>query len=371
MGRVGRIDMPLTGAVAAALGCVYLGYQARRGGRGSGRGWFLGAYVAVALAFLLKGPIGLVLPGLVVVAYLGCEREPVAPWQGRRWLRLANDLGLWWGLPLVLLLTLPWFVWAQARTDGEFFRVFFHYHNFQRGFGGAEALEPEPWWFYLVRFWVDLLPWSGLFPAVVVYLVRRGLWRQDPELRFAAVWLIAMFVLLSLVRFKRHDYLLPAYPGAAVLLGCVGEHWWRQASAHRRAWARAGLAGVVTTAVLGWLVYVDGLLPRWEARRAQQPLAAEIRRRVSTTGFVILFRTESHALVYHLGRPFDRIMEWENLDIWANRSFPVYVVTPPECAAEWSRHLKTGRLYHVFTAEDLSGVPHDEPLVVLCNRPVE
>ena len=37
------------------------------------------------------------------------------------------------------------------------------------------------------------------------------------------LWFVAIAVFLSLMRFKRADYLLPAYPGAALWLGCLVE----------------------------------------------------------------------------------------------------------------------------------------------------
>src|SRR5207248_9206656 len=90
----------------------------------------------------------------------------------RLW-QAVHGLGLWWGLPLTLAVALPWYLWANARTDGELFRVFFWHHNFDRGFSG-EGLAAHPWWFYGPRVLVDLLPWSLLLPAAAWCLCRRG-----------------------------------------------------------------------------------------------------------------------------------------------------------------------------------------------------
>src|SRR5262249_12353371 len=107
----------------------------------------LTAYLAVASAVLLKGPIGAVLPGAVGLAYLLAEGELPVPWRLRAWWALGRRWGLWWGVPLVLGLTVPWFWWADAATGGELFRVFFWKHNFERGFGGSGTLAAHPWWF--------------------------------------------------------------------------------------------------------------------------------------------------------------------------------------------------------------------------------
>jgi hypothetical protein len=234
LARVGRIDMALTFAVGLALGCFYLGWRVGHGETGEGRErrtsrtsacWFLLSYLAVGAAVLLKGPIGLVLPGFVVLVFLFCESELPAPWQVRKVGRLAHALGLWWGVPLVLALVIPWFWWAEVRTGGELVRVFFWHHNFERGVGGSSTLATHPWWFYGPRLSFDLLPWSLLLAPAAWWFLKRGGWNTDPEARFGLVWLLGMVVLLSCARFKRADYLLPAYPGAALFLGCVLERW--------------------------------------------------------------------------------------------------------------------------------------------------
>ena len=137
LARIGRIDMPLTLAISFALICFYMGWQAFKSSiLGLARGadatplatgadttrlakihlrpkkawpWFLAAYLSIALAVLLKGPIGLVLPVAVAAIWLLTEGELPLPWRIRSWLNLAHRLGLWWGLPLVFIIAGPWF----------------------------------------------------------------------------------------------------------------------------------------------------------------------------------------------------------------------------------------------------------------------
>jgi 4-amino-4-deoxy-L-arabinose transferase-like glycosyltransferase len=368
LARVGRIDMPLTLAVTAALLAYYRGRQARRGGRAWP--WFLGAYLAAAAAVLLKGPIGVVLPGVVVLLHLAVEgefprRAPGGLTVGRHLRALASGLGLWWGLPFLAVLTVPWFWWANVRTGGGFVRVFFWYHNVERGFGGSGKLAEHPWWFYGPRFAADFLPWT---PALCAQ--PQG---TDPEARFGLVWLGAMVLLLSCMRFKRADYLLPAYPGAALFLGATAERWYRaaRAAAPRRALALGPLsiALVAGACVLGWWVYVAHHLPRLERGHGYARFAAEIRRRAPAPEPVILFRTKPHALTFHLGRPVDTLLEWENLDWWAGRPNPRYVVMPPELVRECPRRVKSGRLIEVLRSTDLAPGGRERTLVLLKTEP--
>jgi 4-amino-4-deoxy-L-arabinose transferase-like glycosyltransferase len=361
LARVGRIDMPLTLAVGVALGALYLALSRKRPAvRGC---LLLIAYLSVAAAVLLKGPIGAALPAAVGGVYLWSEGRLPSLRAGRAWLRLGHDLGLWWGVPLVLGLVVPWFLWAGAQTHGELFRVFFWHHNIERGFGGADDLAAHPFWFYAPRLTYDLLPWSVALPAAAWRLCRRGGWRADPEMRFGFLWLLTLVLLLSCMRFKRADYLLPAYPGAALLLGAGAERWYRAARDRARLAGALGL--VVFGCVIGWGVYLEWVLPRHEPEHDYQRFAAAIRQQAPRPQPIIFFRVESHPLAFRLGAPIDTILEWENLDIWSSNPGTHYVVMSPDCAAEWPRHVRSGRLVEVLRNTDLAGGSHEHPLILM------
>src|SRR5439155_9506718 len=220
LARIGRIDMPLTLAISFALICFYMGWQvskqwpvasgqwrAKRSRTNSPLAtshwplptapwpWFLGAYLSIALAVLLKGPIGLVLPVAVAAIWLLTEGELPLPWRIRSWLNLANRLGLWWGLPLIFVIAGPWFFWAAFQTDGALEQSLW-YHNVVRAVGGTEKMRARPILFYIPRLAMDFLPWSVLLPFAIWYVFRRQWWQKDPEARFGLVWLIGMMAVL-------------------------------------------------------------------------------------------------------------------------------------------------------------------------------
>jgi 4-amino-4-deoxy-L-arabinose transferase-like glycosyltransferase len=384
LARVGRIDMPLTLAVTVAVGCFYRALSRLCGNgphsespRNCARGprradhqrrgwlWCLVGYVSVAAGILLKGPIALALVGVIVGAYLAAGRAGRGESQSR--LDATSILrSLWWGVPLVMLLAAPWFIWANYETNNQVWEVFFYYHNIERGLGGSETLASHPVWFYLPRVLIDLLPWSlGLVPAGW-YLLKYVGWRFDPLARFGAVWFVAVFALLSLMSFKRADYLLPAYPGAALFLGCVGEYWLgrrRPFTAPRPRLAGFLFAALLATYALGWGVYNLWIVPSQEQGWPYRQLARAIR--AATDKPVIFFRAESHVLAFHVGRPLDTILEWENLDIWASQPTPIYFVMPPDCARDWPSHLAKGRLEEVFRTSDQPWGKRERPLVVM------
>lgn len=164
----------------------------------------LAGFAMFGLAMLAKGPLGLLLPGLVLVLWHGTRRE----W--RRVLELAP-------LSLVsLAVYLPWFVACARAMGAQDILHELYAQNFQRFHSGSRG-HGQPPYYYLAYFWLDFAPWSPLVPAALAWIVRTRRWR-DRHVQLAVWWFGAFFVFLSLAVTKRHLYLLPAYPALALLL---------------------------------------------------------------------------------------------------------------------------------------------------------
>ena len=359
LARVGRIDMPLTTAITFALGGFYVGnLEGRRKWL-----WHAFAYISIGLGLLLKGPIALVLPTIVVgIVWLVRSRR----------LQLRGT-SLAWGLPLMLAIAAPWYVWANHRTENQLFDVFFWYHNVERGLGGSEILKAHPWWFYLAQAPFDMLPWSLAVPAALYVFIRNREMRTDDAAFLGLLWFGAVALFLSCMSFKRADYLLPAYPGLAIFLGACAERWWRgesfawpPRSERARGMAVGGFLGIMLVCVVGWLLYNTWFLSPEERAWPYRTMAQKIRGK--TAGPVVFFRAESHLLSFRLGHPVTTVLEWKNLDRWANRPSPVYIVMPESCAQEWRKHLVDGSLDVVLRTRDYATGPHDRPMVVLRSR---
>jgi 4-amino-4-deoxy-L-arabinose transferase-like glycosyltransferase len=349
--RTGRIDIPLTFTVTVAILSISAGRDATRSGRA--HALKLVGYVSMAAGVMLKGPIGVALPLAVLVA------DTVL---GRR----TAPRSLVWGLPLVAAVAGPWFVIAHLRTGGEFTRVFFWYHHFQRATGGAAALASHPWWFYGPRLAVDFLPWSPLLPAAAFVGARRPKANHDPLARLGLLWLVAILALLSLSRFKRADYLLPAYPGIALWLGCVGERLYeRWRSPQKARWLSLAVCGSVAVVVVGWTLFLHVVVPAMDAEREKRTFAAEIRQLAPRPELVLLFRVEDHLLSYHLARPLNTFVEWENLAIWVGRPESHLVLMPAESAAAWRQYITSGSLDEVLRYTDRTDRTRPRDLVLM------
>lgn len=164
------------------------------------------AFACFGLAMLAKGPLGLLLPGLILVLWLGARRQ---------WLRIAELA------PLSLVsaaVYLPWY-FANAQAMGWDNMLYeFYAQNFERFLTAENRGHMQPWYYFLRNFWLNFFPWSFLFPFAAWWHVRSGRLR-DARVQLALWWFGASFVFLSIAATKRELYLLPAYPAVALLLG--------------------------------------------------------------------------------------------------------------------------------------------------------
>jgi hypothetical protein len=167
--------------------------------------------------------------------------------------------------------------------------------------------------------------------------------------------------LLSAAHFKRADYLLPAYPGAAIFLGC----WLEQQLAQR--WRRLVLAGVVATAAVmlaGWTYRIGWSLTEEERYRDYRPFAAIIREHAASQP-VIFFRTEAHTLAFRVGQPLVQMVEWSKLRDRLAAPGPHWIVVPAKVVAQTRAKLAQVDLDEVCRITDLAGGSHERPLVLL------
>ena len=179
------------------------------------------AYVFMALATLTKGLIGIVLPALLVLAFVIVRRD----WN------LLRKINLPLGIPIFLVLATPWFYLVSRASDGKWLADFLYVHHLQRYTAGSG--HRQPFYYYVTTLPVDWLPWTAfLIPAVVSLRWRE--WWNRPETQFLLLWCAVVLVFFSVSDTKRDLYLLPLFPPLALLLACYLNELARQHWAERR-----------------------------------------------------------------------------------------------------------------------------------------
>ena len=251
-GSGARVDMTLTFFLEIALFEFILiaeGLTARR----------MTLYFAVAMAVLSKGPVGLVLPALIALAWIAVEGR----WQLLRELRLGR------GAALVALLAGGWYL-AAALTGGmPFVHKQILAENVFRFVGGSAFHEGHAHPFYYMEgaLMAGFMPWTPLLLIVFVQAARRPR-QMDPRLSYLMVWFIVVLLFYNLPQSKRGVYLLALYPALAALLAIyleaaarvldVSENWIRWLS--QLAAVSFVLAGVDALLGLGMLAFAPRAL---------------------------------------------------------------------------------------------------------------
>jgi 4-amino-4-deoxy-L-arabinose transferase-like glycosyltransferase len=226
--RTGVSDMLLSGCMGSALLSFFWGYAQPSQPQAQTR-WYLAFYVFSALAVLTKGPIGLVLPGLIIAGFLLYMGNAKA---------VLQEMQLVRGGSLFLVLTLPWYILVIWANGQAYIDDFFGYHNFER-LTSVVNHHAAPWFFYFVVVLLGFMPWSAYLPAAIARLRfwQRHRWQQQPRVAhlglFLLAWFIGIFGLFTIAVTKLPSYVLPLMPAAAMLVGLL---WSDQIT--RRRWQR-------------------------------------------------------------------------------------------------------------------------------------
>ncbi len=214
----------------------------------------------LGLAVLCKGPIGFIGPLAVLLPWVWLLIIGETPVQQRlqlkqfikntvtATLRACMTLRLGVITLSMLLISLPWYLLVDIYTNGQWTRGFFFIHNIGRA---AAAMENHSGglWYHPVTILIGFFPWSCFLPFSIV-LVAWRLWNGKDSatprsingllLLWMAVWIFGF----SLAATKLPNYIMPAYPAAALLVAAVGIDAASRARWPHPRWLALGLASL-------------------------------------------------------------------------------------------------------------------------------
>jgi 4-amino-4-deoxy-L-arabinose transferase-like glycosyltransferase len=216
--------------------------------------WLLLTGVCAGLAALAKGPVGVILPGTIILLFLAWQRDLAFLWH-RRTLQAVS---------LLLLVAVPWYLAVGIETHWEFIQGFFLKHNLDR-FSAPMEGHQGPVYFHLLTLLVAFAPWSIFLGPTCWHAASRSLIARERKpwaYRLLACWILVWLVVFSVAATKLPNYVLPLYPALALLTSRYLVRWWRQeirfpawvwrASLACYALVGLALAGGIT-AVTGWI----------------------------------------------------------------------------------------------------------------------
>lgn len=241
-----RSDMLLVFFMTAAMLSFFQLWQERA----SRRSLVYVFYASLGLAILAKGPLGFLLPVLVIVAFLAERRDLQFIWQ----MKLVG------GSLVMVVIAASWYVLATAQGGGEFVSRQILDENIFRFFASEQGgpSRDHSFYYYVPTLGAGMLPWSLFFPALI-YVLYRSRGRGDAKSRYLMIWCGVELLFFSLASGKRSNYILPVYPALALLLGV----WWQELMDRAAAFSPAVLRLSKASAVLlggGFAVIVVSLL---------------------------------------------------------------------------------------------------------------
>jgi 4-amino-4-deoxy-L-arabinose transferase-like glycosyltransferase len=161
-------------------------------------------YVAIAFAVFAKGPVGL-LPLAAAAVWLISEHG----------LRAVARLWSPAGVAIFAAITATWlgpFLAAGSQSFGETV-LWGDWLSWYLGLPSPRRIGG-----FLIDGLIGFLPWSLVFPLAVGGAMRA---RRDPATRWALLSCVVPLAVIVLSRSRAPIYLLPVYPGAALLVA-----WW-------------------------------------------------------------------------------------------------------------------------------------------------
>lgn len=245
MARWALPDLPLAFCITL---CITSALEANLGdSRGSTRAWLLCGFAA-ALGFLMKGPVAVVVPALVLA--------PI--W----WRERAHVTGLVTGLSVAALVFavvgLPWYLAMWSEHGTKYLEGFFLDDNLKR-FTTAQFNERRIPGNYLAVLVGGFFPWSAYLvalPARSLTALWRGARTLTREEWRLVIWILAPLVFFSVSVGQQPRYILPLIAPLAALLASAICRRVDEAAPHPRVelrwatWITAGLLVAVAVALI-------------------------------------------------------------------------------------------------------------------------
>ncbi len=168
--------------------------------------WYLVLFAfSLGLSFLTKGPVGIIVPLLIIVLYLLFTRK-LSPFS---WKNIALSILVFlavvipWGGALIMKIgTSEVFSLIGKETAERYFVGFDH---------------PQPFYFFILVFFAGFFPWSSFVPVALARSLRFSFGAKSRKDLFLILWLVVPIIFFSFSGSKLPGYILPVLPAASVI----------------------------------------------------------------------------------------------------------------------------------------------------------
>jgi len=204
--RIVIFDMMLALFVCSAIFAGYLAEASEESGR---RNWYLAGAAAAGVATLIKGPVGFVIPALVLLVFNLLEGR------GAAWKRLLSPLNIL----VVLGVALPWFIGLCLRHP-DFLQYGLVEETFKRFTSEKRFHRREPFYFYVPLIAATFLPWSLLLPEAIITTWKQRGPRHSVD-RLCLIWAVVVVLFFSISQSKLPGYILSVTVAGGILIARI------------------------------------------------------------------------------------------------------------------------------------------------------
>jgi len=203
-------------------------------------------WISFALGNLAKGPAPLPLVLIPLFFYVSIFRQ---------WKKLFNWVSVA-GLIIFLAIVLPWPLAIAHKLNWD---LTLWKREFVDRFLGDYVPGDKPFYYYLPKMFIFILPWVTFLPMAIAAPFFRVWANKRPAMLFLWILFVADFAFLTLSGGKRQHYILPIMPAMAILIGILMEDMVFVLKAYTQKYARDVLRNhivVVVAGVIAGIVYV-------------------------------------------------------------------------------------------------------------------
>jgi 4-amino-4-deoxy-L-arabinose transferase-like glycosyltransferase len=201
LARYASTDMLLTALTTCSLVLFYKGYISKKEHQ---QILYLMVYASCGFATLTKGPVGVVMPFLIISAFLLIKKD----FQG-----LKNFISLK-GILIYVFIILPWYLYMIYTYHNEFFSVVYK-ENVTR-FTGKISGSSSPF-YYVPVILANFFPVSIFTIPAFVWLLRNI--KKHEHAIFPFVWFSVILIFFSIAKSKLPAYIMSSLPALSVVVG--------------------------------------------------------------------------------------------------------------------------------------------------------
>ena len=240
-------DMVLTAFMLLGVLFFFYGYLEGK------RYFYILSSAAFAFSVLTKGPIAIVLPVAIFLAFLFLAGN----------LNALKRMPLGWCVLVFIIVAGPWYLLAYKLHGKEFVDAFFGFQNVTR-FMQSEHKIGSQFYYNIPVLFAGFFPWSVFLPFGFWHgfrKIRSGIAAEKNMMIFLFVWFLAIFIFFSISRTKLPTYIFPSFISLALIVGALWDEFLGSAGADK--FITAGvkisyylLAAVVATGAIAAAIFI-------------------------------------------------------------------------------------------------------------------